>query len=222
MPKTQPAVAKQNESSSFAILAVLVLTFPLLVLPRIVGNGFNTPKTFLMQIGVCVLVALHAFHLLRGGEIPVSRAGTPKLMLLAVLLNTACNNDETSSPAQESNPNLLLITLDTVRADRVGCYGYDTAETPVLDSWAEKGVLFEQAHANVPLTLPSHGVILTGKLPSSLSLRINGIKLDSERNKARGVEATISADDSHVQIMVIPTNEELIVARQTQEVLSKK
>jgi acetate kinase len=48
-----------------------------------------------------------------------------------------------------------------------------------------------------------------------------GIKLDPERNKIRAEETTISADDSKVKIMVIPTNEELVVARQTKEVLSK-
>ena len=49
-----------------------------------------------------------------------------------------------------------------------------------------------------------------------------GIKLDPQRNKVRGQEATISADDSKVRIMVIPTNEELIVARQTRDVLVGK
>ncbi len=47
-----------------------------------------------------------------------------------------------------------------------------------------------------------------------------GIKLDMQKNKTRGKEETISADDSRVRIMVIPTNEELIVARQTQDVLA--
>ncbi|UCD30730.1 MAG: acetate kinase, partial [Planctomycetota bacterium] len=48
-----------------------------------------------------------------------------------------------------------------------------------------------------------------------------GLKIDEKKNQVRGKEATISADDSQVRIMVIPTNEELIVARQTLEVLGK-
>ena len=48
--------------------------------------------------------------------------------------------------------NLLLITLDTTRADRLGCYGYKSAETPTLDSLAARGTLFEDALAQVPLT----------------------------------------------------------------------
>ncbi|HEV7239827.1 MAG TPA: sulfatase-like hydrolase/transferase [Thermoanaerobaculia bacterium] len=76
-----------------------------------------------------------------------------------------------------SKPNLLLITLDTTRADHLGCYGMKSAKTPVLDTLAARGALFEQAHSHVPLTLPSHAVLLTGKLPSTLNLRVNGSRL---------------------------------------------
>lgn len=70
--------------------------------------------------------------------------------------------------------NILLITLDTTRADRLGCYGYSPAETPVLDQLAEQGVLFERAYAPVPLTLPSHASMLTGLYPPEHGLRGNG------------------------------------------------
>ena len=70
--------------------------------------------------------------------------------------------------------NVLLITLDTTRADRLGCYGYSLARTPVLDRLAEKGVLFERAYAPVPLTLPSHATMLTGLYPPEHGLRNNG------------------------------------------------
>ena len=61
--------------------------------------------------------------------------------------------------------NVLLITLDTTRADRIGCYGYARAETPAIDALAAKGLRFENAFAHVPLTLPSHACMLTGLLP---------------------------------------------------------
>ena len=70
--------------------------------------------------------------------------------------------------------NVLLITLDTTRADRLGCYGYSLAKTPVLDRLAQQGVLFERAYAPVPLTLPSHASMLTGLLPPEHGLRNNG------------------------------------------------
>lgn len=70
--------------------------------------------------------------------------------------------------------NVLLITLDTTRADRLGCYGYSLAKTPVLDRLARQGVLFERAYAPVPLTLPSHASMLTGLYPPEHGLRNNG------------------------------------------------
>ena len=72
-------------------------------------------------------------------------------------------------------PNVLLITLDTTRADRLGCYGYAGARTPALDRLAARGVLFEQAVCSAPLTLPSHATILTGLLPPEHGLRLNSV-----------------------------------------------
>lgn len=69
--------------------------------------------------------------------------------------------------------NVLLITLDTTRANRLGCYGYDKAATPTLDRIASSGVLFEQAFSQVPLTLPSHTSIMTGKYPREHGIRDN-------------------------------------------------
>lgn len=69
---------------------------------------------------------------------------------------------------------LLLVTLDTVRADRLGPYGYAAAETPWLDRLAHEGVRFEQASSTVPLTLPSHASLLSGLLPPHHGLRNNG------------------------------------------------
>ena len=73
-------------------------------------------------------------------------------------------------------PNLLLITLDTTRADHIGCYGWTNALTPALDRLAAEGVLFENAYATVPLTLPSHSTIMTGLLPPEHGLRVNGVR----------------------------------------------
>lgn len=69
--------------------------------------------------------------------------------------------------------NLLLITLDTVRADRLGCYGHDGIATPHIDHLAENGVLFENAIAAAPITLPSHVTLLTGLYPVVHGVRDN-------------------------------------------------
>lgn len=68
-------------------------------------------------------------------------------------------------PATESKPNILLITIDTLRADRLGCYGYARAQTPNIDRIASEGVLFMNAVSHVPLTRPSHTSIFTGLFP---------------------------------------------------------
>ena len=73
----------------------------------------------------------------------------------------------------EKRFNVLLITLDTTRADRLGCYGYDQAETPTLDELAARGVRYENVYAPVPLTLPSHATILTGLNPPEHGLHDN-------------------------------------------------
>jgi len=76
--------------------------------------------------------------------------------------------------SSESPPDILLITLDTTRADRIGAYGYQKARTPVLDQLAREGVLFERAISPAPLTLPVHACLLTGLYPPEHGLRTNG------------------------------------------------
>ena len=68
-------------------------------------------------------------------------------------------------PPPRERVNLLLVTLDTVRADHLGCYGDAGAATPVLDALASRGVRLETAVAHAPITGPSHASILTGVTP---------------------------------------------------------
>ncbi|MBA2302450.1 MAG: sulfatase-like hydrolase/transferase [Acidobacteria bacterium] len=70
-------------------------------------------------------------------------------------------------------PNILLVTLDTIRADRIGAYGYQLAETPHLDMLAAEGVRFDDATSQAPLTGPSHAAILTGQYPGRFGIRNN-------------------------------------------------
>jgi len=70
--------------------------------------------------------------------------------------------------------NVLLVTLDTTRADRVGCYGYPEADTPALDALADDGVLFEHCVTPTGYTLPSHASIMTGFYPPYHGVRLNG------------------------------------------------
>jgi arylsulfatase A-like enzyme len=73
--------------------------------------------------------------------------------------------------------NLVLITIDTLRADHVGAYGAARARTPALDALANGGVRFEQAYAAAPITLPSHATMFTGRYPPGHGARDNGMRL---------------------------------------------
>lgn len=86
------------------------------------------------------------------------------LLAVAQRLTSRFFVDLASAP-DSGRPSVLLITLDTVRADHLGCYGYSQIETPAIDHLAAEGVRFSNAYAQVPITLPSHAVILTGTYP---------------------------------------------------------
>ena len=79
--------------------------------------------------------------------------------------------------AVPGKPNLLVVTVDTQRADRVGAYGHKGARTPSMDKLARRGVLFSRAFSHVPLTLPSHCTLFTGFLPLTHGVRDNGERL---------------------------------------------
>jgi len=99
------------------------------------------------------------------------------VFLLWLPLGACKRNDGGGSSQGANRPSLLLITLDTTRADRIGCYGYTNARTPTIDGLAGSGVLFKEAFCQVPLTLPSHASMLTGTYPATNGVRTNGVAL---------------------------------------------
>jgi arylsulfatase A-like enzyme/Tfp pilus assembly protein PilF len=116
------------------------------------------PRIFYL-VGICVAVMVLAiifFLVLRPKEKPAKK--------FAALL----------AEQGIEKPNIVLITLDTTRADRLACYGYPGVKTPHLDSLARQGILFEQCTTSSPLTLPSHASIMTGLYPTFHGVRVNG------------------------------------------------
>ena len=76
--------------------------------------------------------------------------------------------------------NVLLVTIDTLRVDRIGAYGHTGGLTPTLDRLAGEGLRFDAVHAHAPLTLPSHASLMTGRIPPHHGVRDNGTyRLDS-------------------------------------------
>ena len=105
------------------------------------------------------------------------------LPLIAILLAAGCGG---SAP-----PDIILISIDTLRADRLGSYGHGEASTPTLDALARQGILFEQVSAPTPLTLPSHATLFTGLIPPHHGVRDNlGFRLpDSAETLAERLAA---------------------------------
>src|SRR5438309_5462281 len=80
-------------------------------------------------------------------------------------------------PDKTARPGVFLITIDTLRADHVHCYGYDRIQTPALDLLAKQGIRFTQAFTPSPITNSSHASIMTGLLPSSHGVSDFGVPL---------------------------------------------
>lgn len=96
----------------------------------------------------------------------------------AVWMLSGCgvsNRDDSSPFIVTADANLLVITVDTLRADRLSAYGYEQTQTPAFDRLAREGIFFQRAFTPVPLTLPAHSSLFTGLLPFSHGVRDNGI-----------------------------------------------
>ena len=109
-----------------------------------------------------------------------ARALSGCVCALGTLLTTACGTRGPERPAAGgvaaplSRLNVVLVTIDTLRPDRLGCYGYARIETPNLDRLARRGTLFENAVAQAPLTAPSHASMMTGLYPTAHKVRDTG------------------------------------------------
>jgi arylsulfatase A-like enzyme/cytochrome c-type biogenesis protein CcmH/NrfG len=98
--------------------------------------------------------------------------------IFLILIAAASGCTKTPAPPRPAVRNLLIFTIDTLRADRVGAYGYQQARTPTMDALAASGVVFDRAYAVAPITLPSHASLLTGLYPPGHGARHNGLRLD--------------------------------------------
>jgi arylsulfatase A-like enzyme/cytochrome c-type biogenesis protein CcmH/NrfG len=103
-----------------------------------------------------------------------------RVLVAFVLLTLAGCGAPTKDPAPPppAARNLVIITIDTLRADRVGAYGYSAARTPTMDRLAREGVMFTHAYAAAPITLTSHASLMTGRYPAGHGARHNGMRID--------------------------------------------
>jgi arylsulfatase A-like enzyme/Flp pilus assembly protein TadD len=89
-------------------------------------------------------------------------------------LMCACGSPVSNTTAPLNQPHVLIVTLDTTRADRLGPWGYEKATTPTYDKLAADGAMFSRAYTSCPLTIPSHSTLFTGRYPPSHGVRDNG------------------------------------------------
>ncbi len=102
---------------------------------------------------------------------------TITLVIVVLLFITGCGKKEVW------NGNILIITLDTTRSDHIVSYGYDKGSTPNIDRLAKEGIRFANCYSSIPLTLPSHSSIFTGKYSIGHGVRNNGTYVLSESEK---------------------------------------
>lgn len=107
---------------------------------------------------------------------------TATLLTLALLTPLwSCSREPDASPRGEVPGPIIIISVDTLRADRLPAWGYDGVKTPAIDSLIRDGIRFSSAWSHVPLTLPSHASLFTGMLPGAHGVRDNlGYELSSE------------------------------------------
>src|SRR5579864_58735 len=99
-----------------------------------------------------------------------------RTLYVVLILSAAAS----SAPTRTPPPDVFLITIDTLRADHVHCYGYAGVATPALDALAKDGVRFTQAFTPSPITNTSHASILTGLLPGSHGVTDFGVPLTAQ------------------------------------------
>ena len=146
--------------------------------PPLEAPGRRRPWTAItVTVGVIVTAILSAMWV---GRPPATEEGASRAL---------------RQRARNKTVNVVLVTLDTLRADRLPAYGFKGVDTPNLDAFAAEGVVFERAVATVPLTLPAHSTIMTGRLPGHHGVRDNGgfflaesEETLAERFKAAGYE----------------------------------
>ena len=90
------------------------------------------------------------------------------------LLGGTCLLIASALPARAEPMSLVILAIDTLRADHLGCYGYERPTSPYIDALARQGLLFEKAIATSPWTLPSFGSMFTGRYPTRHGAGLDG------------------------------------------------
>ena len=164
---------------TLVLLAVAYSSMVFWVLFTDLDGGSSGRALFLFTVAMTanVLLAAWIFRKQRLGKAstlgPLGQALALNVLLMVVTFPITSGGSrpmsvephQGSTPARRDLPNILLIILDTVRADHMSIYGYRLPTTPNLEAFAERATTFTHAYSNSTFSLPSHASILTGLLP---------------------------------------------------------
>ena len=153
--------------------------FPHPIATRARGEPIRLTTPFIIRLDRARAECLWALHSTQQAArlenvVNTSRAKILPVTLALVLLSLRC------AAAGRPTLNVVLITIDTLRADHLGCYGYASIQTPGIDQLARAGVRFTQAYTPVPITLPAHAALMTGEFPLATAMHdFSGNRLPS-------------------------------------------
>ena len=114
---------------------------------------------------------------------PLSLAGALTLLLVSLSASFLGEPRRVATARSEhlaAHPSILVISVDTLRRDRLGCYGYAEARTPNIDTLAQQSAVFDDATSPIPLTGPSHVTMLTGRYPTAHGVEANGVRIPAQ------------------------------------------
>jgi choline-sulfatase len=113
------------------------------------------------------------------------KQGWRPLTVLSLLTLLACPRERPTASLTFLRAPIILISIDTLRADHLPLYGYASVQTPNIDALAREGVVFNHAWSHCPMTLPSHVSMLTGELPTTHGVRNNlGFHYDATKHRS--------------------------------------
>jgi arylsulfatase A-like enzyme len=170
-------LARRVARSAIVVAALSVFLFLALLGPFLIVPRVHSLAAIVLAAGIAVQGARLAAARERRLEglvrwtLPAALIVTAALgVVLHVSRDIFASHVEASHPsAQGRPPNVVLVVLDTVRAQNLSLYGYERNTSPRLDAFARTGVVFERALSTSPWTLPSHANLFTGRLPHELS-----------------------------------------------------
>lgn len=170
-------------AAATGIAACLALAGGFLVLPpeaESIRRSMDPLTGRILPLGAAAVVALASIPIVQALMARVAARGALAVGgAIAVATTAAALASGGAVPDEDAPPDLFLITVDTLRADHLGCYGYPLPTSPALDALCAESIVFENAMSAAPQTIPSYASVFSGVLPPTHGVANNFLKLDA-------------------------------------------